>query len=249
MNLKNLSKLNADRFSALSISLIVIAISILLAGRFNVHSSLLFLISVLEVALLSVVCVSAVKDLLVSKYFISNGQTRHYSSVNTDAKGVLLLAALGCAVSMTINVIVFGIAAALIVIFSAIVGRSLAEDEISKRTLIAEMTEDQKNFRSSVIDEASELMSRNEFERSLILVHSKRVGSIDYCVNYLPIEILMQDLEELNSHENFDLLDSLTSIASNRSTERRENAVLLDAIQYALREQLESAEDYRKYFN
>ena len=249
MNLKNLSKLNADRFSALSISLIVIAISILLASRFNVHSSLLFLISVLEVALLSVVCVSAVKDLLVSKYFISKGQTRHYSSVNTDAKGVLLLAALGCAVSMTINVIVFGIAAALIVIFSAIVGRSLAEDEISKRTLIAEMTEDQKNFRSSVIDEASELMSRNEFERSLILVHSKRVGSIDYCVNYLPIEILMQDLEELKSRENFDLLDSLTSIASNRSTERRENAVLLDAIQYALSERLESAEDYRKYFN
>lgn len=248
MNLKNLSKLNADRFSALSISLIVIAISILLAGRFNVHSSLLFLISVLEVALLSVVCISAVKDLLVSKYFISNGQTRHYSSVNTDAKGVLLLAALGCAVSMTINVIVFGIAAALIVIFSAIVGRSLAEDEISKRTLIAEMTEDQKNFRSSVINEASELMSRNEFERSLILVHSKRVGSIDYCVNYLPIEILMQDLEELKSRENFDLLDSLTSIASNRSTERRGNAVLLDAIQYALSERLESAEDYRKYF-
>lgn len=247
--MKNLSKLNADRFSALLISLIVIAISILLAGRFNVHSSLLFLISVLEVALLSVVCVSAVKDLLVSKYFISKGQTRHYSSVNTDAKGVLLLAALGCAVSMTINVIVFGIAAALIVIFSAIVGRSLAEDEISKRTLISEMTEAQKNFRSSVIDEASELMSRNEFERSLILVHSKRVGSIDYCVNYLPIEILMQDLEELKSHENFDLLDSLTSIASNRSTERRENAVLLDAIQYALSERLESAEDYRKYFN
>lgn len=249
MNLKNKFKLNADRFSALSISLIVIAISILLAGRFNVHSSLLFLISVSEVALLSVVCISAVKDLLVSKYFISNGQTRHYSSVNTDAKGVLILAALGCAVSMTINVIVFGIAAALIVIFSAIVGRSLAEDEISKRTLIAEMTEDQKNFRSSVIDEASELMSRNEFERSLILVHSKRVGSIDYCVNYLPIEILMQDLEALKSHENFDLLDSLTSIASNRSTERRENAVLLDAIQYALSERLESAEDYRKYFN
>ena len=247
--MKNLSKLNADRFSALSISLIVIAISILLAGRFNVHSSLLFLISVLEVALLSIVCISAVKDLLVSKYFISKGQTRHYSSVNTDAKGVLLLAALGCAVSMTINVIVFGIAAALIVIFSVIVGRSLAEDEISKRTLIAEMTEDQKNFRSSVIDEASELMSRNEFERSLILVHSKRVGSIDYCVNYLPIEILMQDLEELKSRENFDLLDSLTSIASNRSTERRENAVLLDAIQYALSERLESAEDYRKYFN
>lgn len=247
--MKNLSKLNADRSSALSISLIVIAISILLSIRFNVHSSLLFLISVLEVALLSIVCISAVKDLLVSKYFISNGQTRHYSSVNTDAKGVLLLAALGCAVSMTINVIVFGIAAALIVIFSVTVGRSLAEDEISKRTLIAEMTEDQKNFRSSVIDEASELMSRNEFERSLILVHSKRVGSIDYCVNYLPIEILIQDLEELKSHENFDLLDSLTSIASNRSTERRENAVLLDAIQYALSERLESAEDYRKYFN
>lgn len=150
---------------------------------------------------------------------------------------------------MTINVIVFGIAAALIVIFSVTVGRSLAKDEISKRTLIAEMTEDQKNFRSSVIDEASELMSRNEFERSLILVHSKRVGSIDYCVNYLPIEILIQDLEELKSRDNFDLLDSLTSIASNRSTERRENAVLLDAIQYALSERLESAEDYRKYFN
>lgn len=249
MNLKNLSKLDADRFSALSISLIVIAISILLAIRFDVHSSLMFLISVLEVVLISIVCISAVKDLLVSKYFISKGQTRHYSSVNTDAKGVLLLAALGCAVSMTINVIVFGIAAALIVIFSVKVGRSLAEDEISKRTLISEMTEDQKNFRSNVLDEASERMSRNEFERSLIQVHAKRVGSIDYCVNYLPIEILMQDLEERKSQENFDLLDSLTSIASNRSTERRENAVLLDAIQFALDKRLESAEDYRAYFN
>ena len=247
--MKNLSKLNADRFSALSISLTVIAISILLAIRFNVHSSLMFLISVLEVVLISIVCISAVKDLLVSKHFISKGQTRHYSSVNIDAKGVLLLAALGCAISMTINVIIFGIAAVLIVIFSAKVGRSLAEDEISTRTLISEMTEDQKNFRSNVIDEASERMSSNEFERSLIQVHAKRVGSIDYCVNYLPIEILMQDLEARKSQENFDLLDSLTKIASNRSTERRENAVLLDAIQLALDKRLESAEDYRTYFN
>lgn len=249
MNLKKLFKLTDDGFAALSISLIVISISILLAIRFNVHSSLIFLISVSDVVLLSVVCVSAVKDLLVSKYFISKGQTRHYSSVNTDAKGVLLLAALGCAVSMTINVIVFGIAAALIVIFSVLMGRSLAKDEISERTLISEMTEDQKNFRSNLIDEVSDLMSRNSFERYLLHVHAKRVGSIDYCVNYLPVDVLMKDLEELRSQNQFDLLDRLTSIAANRSTERRENAVLSNAIQSAKDKHFETFEDYRKYFN
>ena len=249
MNLKNKFKLTADGFAALTISLIVLLVALLLANRFNVGVALIFVISVVEVGVLSVVCTSVIKDLLVSRYFISRGQTRHYSNVNLDSIGLLILAAIGCAAPMTIDVIIFGIAAALIVIFSVLIGRSLAEDEISKRTLISEMDEDQKNFRSNVIDEASELMSRNEFERSLIQVHAKRVGSIDYCVNYLPIEILMQDLEERKSQENFDLLDSLTSIASNRSTERRENAVLLDAIQFALDKRLESAEDYRTYFN
>lgn len=249
MNLKNKFRLTADGFTALSISFAALLVALLLAIRFNVNSSLIFLISVLEVFLLSIVCVSAVKDLLVSKYFISKGQTRHYSSVNTDAKGVLLLAVLGCAVSMTINVIVFGIVAALIVIFSVTVGRSLAKDEISERTLISEMTEDQKNFRSKLIDEVSDLMSRNSFERYLLHVHAKRVGSIDYCVNYLAIDILMKDLEELKSQNQFDLLDRLTSIAADRSTERRENAVLSNAIQSAKDRHFESFEDYRKYFN
>lgn len=249
MNLKNKFKLTADGFATLTISLIVLLVALLLANRFNVHSSLIFLISVLEVCLLSIVCVSAVKDLLVSKYFISKGQTRHYSSVNTDAKGVLLLAALGCAVSMTINVIVFSIAAALIVIFSVLMGRSLAKDEISERTLISEMTEDQKNFRSKLIDEVSDLMSRNSFERYLLHVHAKRVGSIDYCVNYLPVDVLMKDLEKLRSQNQFDLLDRLALIAADRSTERRENAVLSNAIQSAKDRHFESFEDYRRYFN
>lgn len=249
MNLKKKFKLTADGSAALTISLIVLLVALLLANRFNAGAALIFVISVVEVCLLSIVCVSAVKDLLVSKYFISKGQTRHYSSVNTDAKGVLLLVALGCAVPMTINVIVFGIAAALIVIFSVKVGRSLAEDEISKRTVISEMTEDQKNFRSKLIDEVSDLMSRNSFERYLLHVHAKRVGSIDYCVNYLPVDVLMKDLEELRSQNQFDLLDRLTSIAANRSTERRENAVLSNAIQSAKDKHFETFEDYHKYFN
>lgn len=143
----------------------------------------------------------------------------------------------------------FGIAAALIVIFSVLMGRSLAKDEISERTLISEMTEDQKNFRSKVIDEASDLMSRNSFERYLLHVHAKRVGSIDYCVNYLPIDILMKDIGAVKSQKQFDLLDSLTSIAADRSTERRENAVLSNAIQSAKDRHFETFEDYRKYFN
>lgn len=151
---------------------------------------------------------------------------------------------------MTIDVIIFGIAAALIVIFSVLMGRSLANDEISERTLISEMTEDQKNFRSKVIDEASELLSRREFERTfaLILDPNKRVASIDYCVNYLPIDILMKDLESYKDREDLNLLDKLILIASNRSTKRRENAILFNAIRLAQDARLESLEDYRKYF-
>lgn len=249
MNLKNKFKLTADGFAALIISLIVLLVALLLANRFNAGVALIFLISVVEVGVLSVACASAIKDFLVSRYFISRGQTRHYSNVNLDSIGILLLAAIGCAAPMTIDVIIFGIAAALIVIFSVLMGRSLAKGEISERTLISEMTEDQKNFRSKLIDEVSDLMSRNSFERYLLHVHAKRVGSIDYCVNYLPIDILMKDLEEHKSQNQFDLLDRLTSIAADRSTERRENAVLSNAIQSAKDRHFESFEDYRKYFN
>ena len=247
--MKNPFKLTADGFVALSMSLIVIAVAALLANRFGFYASAIFLISVVEVGVLGVICVDATKDLLVSRYFISKGQTRHYSRVNLDSKGILLLAAFGCAAAMTIDVIVFGIAAALILILSVLMGRSLAKDEIAERTLIAEMTEDQKNFRSNLIDEVSELMSHNDFERSLPHVYAKRVGSIDYCVNYLPIDILMKDLEELKSNEQLDTLDNLTIIASNRSTDRRENGILSNAIHFAQDKRLESFEDYRKYFN
>lgn len=251
MNLKNKFKLTADGFATLMISLIVLVVALLLAIRFNVGVALSFMISVVEVGVLSVVCTSAIKDLLVSRYFISRGQTRHYSNVNLDSIGILLLAAIGCVAPMTIDVIIFGIAAALIVIFSVLMGRSLAKDEISERTLISEMTEDQKNFRSKLIDEASGLLSRHEFERTfaLILDPNRRVASIDYCVNYLPINILMKDLESYKDHEDLNLLDKLILIASNRSTERRENAVLFNAIQFAQDKRLESFEDYRKYFN
>jgi len=157
----------------------------------------------------------------------------------------------GCVAPRTIDVVIFGIAAALIVIFSVLTGRSLAKDEISERTLISEMTEDQKNFRSKVIDESSELLSRQEFERTfaLILDPNKRVASIDYCVNYLPIDILAKDLESYKDREDLNLLDKLILIASNRSTERRENAILFNAIRLAQDARLESLEDYRKYFN
>ena len=59
----------------------------------------------------------------------------------------------------------------------------------------------------------------------------------------------MKDLEEHKSQNQFDLLDRLTSIAADRSTERRENAVLSNAIQSAKDRHFESFEDYRKYFN
>lgn len=247
--MKNPFKLTADGFVALSMSLIVLAVAALLANRFGFYASAIFLISVVEVGVIGVVCTDATKDLLVSRYFISKGQTRHYSRVNMDSKGILLLAAFGCAVAMTIDVIVFGIAAALILIVSVSMGRSLAKDEIAERTLIAEMTEDQKNFRSNLIDEVSELMSHNDFERSLPHVYAKRVGSIDYCVNYLPIDILMKDLDSYEDNKDLSLIDKLQLIASKRATERVENGILSNAIHFAQDKRLESFEDYRKYFN
>lgn len=251
MNLKNKFKLTAGGFATLMISLIILLVALLLANRFNVGVALMFVISVVEVGVLGAACASAIKDFLVSRYFVSRGQTRHYSNVNLDSIGILLLAAIGCVAPMTIDVIIFGIAAALIVIFSVLTGRSLAKDKISERTLISEMTEDQKNFRSKVIDESSELLSRHEFERTfaLILDPNKRVASIDYCVNYLPIDILAKDLESYKDREDLNLLDKLILIASNRSTERRENAILFNAIRLAQDARLESLEDYRKYFN
>lgn len=247
--MKNLFKLSAERFTYVSLSLIIIAISLLLTSRFGIYAAAIFVISVLEVVVIGVICADATKDMLVSKYFISKGQTRHYSRVNIDSKGILLLAAFGCAAAMTIDVIVFGIAAALILILSVLMGRSLAKDEISERTLISEMAEDQKQFRADVIKEASDLMSRHEFERTFILTPIKRVGSVDYCVNYLPIDILMKDLESYKDREDLNLLDKLILIANKRSTERSENGVLSNAIHFAQDKRLESSEDYRKYLN
>ena len=230
-------------------SLIVLAVAALLANRFGFYASAIFLISVLEVGVLGVICVDATKDLLVSRYFISKGQTRHYSRVNIDSKGILLLAAFGCAAAMTIDVIVFGIAAALILILSVLMGRALAKDEISERTLISAMTEDQKQFRDDLISEAADLMSRHEFERTFVITPSKRVASVDYCVNYLPINILMKDLESYKAREDMNLLDKLMLIASKRATERVENGILSNAIHFAQDKRLESSDDYRKYFN
>lgn len=247
--MKNLSKLNAERFTFLSLSLIIIAIALLLANRFGIYSAAIFVISVLEVGVVGVICVDAAKDLLVSKYFVSKGQTRHYSRVNVDSKGILLLAAFGCAAAMTIDVIVFGIAAALILILSVLMGRALAKDEISERTLISAMTEDHKQFRADLISEAADLMSRHEFERTFVITPSKRAASVDYCVNYLPIDILMKDLESYKDREDLNLLDKLMLIANERSTERSENGVLSNAIYFAQDKRLESSEDYRKYLN
>lgn len=247
--MKNLSKLNAERFTFLSLSLIIIAIALLLANRFGIYAAAIFVISVLEVGVIGVVCVDAAKDFLVSRYFVSKGQTRHYSRVNMDSKGILLLAAFGCAAAMTIDVIVFGIAAALILILSVLMGRDLAKDEISERTLISAMTEDQKQFRADLISEAADLMSRREFERTFVITPSKRVASVDYCVNYLPINILMKDLESYKDREDMNLLDKLMLIANERSTERAENLVLSNAIHFAQDKRLESSEDYRKYLN
>lgn len=91
--MKNLSKLNAERFTFLSLSLIIIAIALLLANRFGIYAAAIFVISVLEVGVIGLICVDAAKDFLVSRYFVSKGQTRHYSRVNMDSKGILLLAA------------------------------------------------------------------------------------------------------------------------------------------------------------
>ena len=150
---------------------------------------------------------------------------------------------------MTIDVIVFGIAAALILVLSVLMGRALAKDEISERTLISAMTEDQKQFRADVISEAADLMSRHEFERTFVITPSRRVASVDYCVNYLPIDILMKDLESYKDREDLNLLDKLMLIANKRSTERSENGVLSNAIHFAQDKRLESSEDYRKYLN
>lgn len=247
--MKNPFKLTADGFVALSMSLIVLAVAALLANRFGFYASAIFLISVLEVGVLGVICVDATKDLLVSRYFISKGQTRHYSRVNLDSKGILLLAAFGCAASMTIDVIVFGIAAALILILSVLMGRASAKDDIAERKLISEMTEEQKNFRSSLINHASELLSHGFDGTLLVQKISKTVGSIDYCVNYLPIDILMKDLDSYEDNKDLSLIDKLQLIASKRATERVENGILSNAIHFAQYKRLESFEDYRKYFN
>lgn len=247
--MKNLFKLSAERFTYVSLSLIIIAISLLLASRFGIYAAAIFLISVIEVGVIGAICADATKDFLVSRYFISKGQTRHYSRVNIDSKGILILAAFGCAAAMTIDVIVFGIAAALILILSVLMGRALAKDEISERTLISAMTEDQKQFRADLISEAADLMSRHEFERTFVITPSKRVASVDYCVNYLSIDILMTDLESYKDREDLNLLDKLMLIANERSTERSENGVLSNAIHFAQDKRLESSEDYRKYLN
>lgn len=230
--MKNSFKLAADRimiFFVVSVSLLIAAF---LAERFTARAAAMFLIAVLEVGSIGVLCTDAVKDLIVSNHFISKGQSRHYSLVNSDSKRILIFAALGCLVSMTIDVITFGIAAALIVIFSVLTGRSLAKDEIAERTLLSAMTEDQKHFRDRVISESARLMSEKS-SSSTNLQLSRYIGSVDYCVNYLPIDLLMKDLESYESREDLSILGKLSIIASARSTERLENVVLSNAIHFA----------------
>lgn len=246
--MKHLFKTNADKLTMLYVSAIILSISVFLVSRFAVSAAIEFLIAALEVGSIGVLCTDAVKDLIVSKYFISKGQTRHYSLVNSDSKRILIFAALGCIVSMTIDVITFGIAAALILIFSVLIGRSLATDEIAKRTLISSMTEDQKRLRYRVISESARLMS-DKSSNSTNQQLSRYIGSVDYCVNYLPIDLLMKDLESYDSREDLSLLGKLSIIASARSTERLENGVLSNAIHSAQDKRLESFEDYRMYLS
>lgn len=246
--MKHLFKTNADKLTMLYVSAIILSISVFLVSRFAVSAAIEFLIAALEVGIIGVLCTDAVKDLIVSKYFISKGQTRHYSLVNSDSKRILIFAALGCIVSMTIDVITFGIAAALILIFSVLIGRSLATDEIAKRTLISSMTEDQKRLRYRVISESARLMS-DKSSNSTNQQLSRYIGSVDYCVNYLPIDLLMKDLESYDSREDLSLLGKLSIIASARSTERLENVVLSNAIHSAQDKRLESFEDYRMYLS
>ena len=97
--------------------------------------------------------------------------------------------------------------------------------EIELKPALTEMSENQYSRRLDIIRYAIEDLQKIESTAYLNLDLSDLIGSIDYCLNYLPIDYFFYQFEFFN-WPNFNTINKIVKISQDSSTDRFEDDVL-----------------------
>lgn len=191
---------------------------------------------------------NSVKEYLTSKHFKDLQHRKLYSRINRDSISVLLMLDISfCLLLILSHRFISFMMIFIVVVISFYVGKLQADTEIKLKPSLSEMTESQYLKRLDIIRSAIEDL--NEIRSTFLLNKdfSDLVGSIDYCVNYLPIEYFFQQYEFLDGL-NLRTIDKIIKIANDSALDRIEEDVREMMIADARSAKL-SSDELLYYFN
>lgn len=241
--LKHLQKFvtNFSNAQILAIALTSIAVMLLFSIKIDILLTLILLTA--YTIFCSWTATIAVKEYLTSRHFKKFQHRRLYERIETNAFSVLVTMFISFILILSLNRDIFIAVIAIVISISTIVGHSYAKDEISSKFLLSEMSEDKYSKRLDIIRSAIEdLKNLHSIEDFPYLI-----GSIDYCVNYLPIDYFFCQFDFFYDHK-FKVLITIVMIANSSSIDRFEDDIremLIDDVRSARL----SIDDLLYYFN
>lgn len=168
---------------------------------------------------------NSIKEYLTSKHFKELQHRKLYSRINRDSISVLVMMDVSfCLILIVSQRFVSLLTILIIILISLYIGKLQADTEIKLKPSLLEMNESQYLKRLDII--RSSIADLNEIRSTSLLNKdfSDLVGSIDYCVNYLPIEYFFQQYEFLDGL-NLRTIDKIVKIANNSALDRIEEDI------------------------
>lgn len=166
----------------------------------------------------------SVKEYLTSKHFKDLQHRKLYSRIESNSISVLLILALSFVILLMMNRPIFSLVIISVTLISLYFGRSQALIEIELKPALTEMSENQYSRRLDIIRYAIEDLQKIESTAYLNLDLSDLIGSIDYCLNYLPIDYFFYQFEFFN-WPNFNTINKIVKISQDSSADRFEDDV------------------------
>lgn len=168
---------------------------------------------------------NSVKEYLTSKHFKDLQHRKLYSRINRDSISVLVMLAISfCLLLILSHRFISFMMIFIVVVISLYVGKLQAETEINLKPTLSEMNEFQYSKRLDIIRTSIEDLNEIRSTSLLNKDFSDLVSSIDYCVNYLPIEYFFQQYEFLDGL-NLRTIDKIVKIANDSAADRNEEDV------------------------
>lgn len=168
---------------------------------------------------------NSIKKYLTSRHFKELQHRRLYNKIQSDSEIVLMILICSIVILLFLNHEIFNVTILAVSSISILIGRSKAKTEIAAKPPISEMPEDQYSKR---LDSIRSAINDLRSDQSSILLYrdiSVLIGSIDYCVNYLPINEFLQQFEFFN-YLGIQSITKILKIAKISSIDRVEEDVL-----------------------